>query len=178
MATATLIPLSEYLATGYRPDCEYIDGELRERKMGETDHSRLQMLLSRYLSNREEQWGIIVLPEQRVQVTSTRYRVPDIVVVLGPLPSTPILHEPPFLCIEILSRDDSMYDMQERIDDYLNMGVPHVWVVNPRSRRTFLYTTEFMREAKDGILRTTDPQIEVPMSELGSLHTATDLPAQ
>jgi Uma2 family endonuclease len=160
------ISLSEYLATGYLPDCEYIDGELRERSTGETDHSRLQMLLSRYLSNREKQWGIIVLPAQRVQVKSARYRVPDIVVVHGPLPSTPILHEPPFLCIEILSRDDSVYDMQERIDDYLNMGVPHIWVVNPRSRREFLYTSESMREAKGGILRTTNPQIEVPLSEL------------
>lgn len=104
MVTATsTIPLSEYLATGYRPDCEYIDGELRERKVGETEHSRLQMLLSRYLSNREKQWDIIVLPAQRVQVKSDRYRVPDIVVVRGTLPSTPVLHEPPFLCIEILS---------------------------------------------------------------------------
>jgi Uma2 family endonuclease len=166
MATATLVPLNEYLATGYRPDCEYIDGELRERKMGETDHSRLQALLIGFLLMREKQWGIIVLPEQRVQVTATRYRVPDIVVVRGPLPSSPILREPPFLCIEILSRDDSMYDMQERIDDYLNMGIPHVWVVNPRSRRAFLYTPDCMREAKDGILRTADPEIELPMAEL------------
>lgn len=59
-----------------------------------------------------------------------------------------------------------MYDMQERIDDYLNMGVPHVWVVNPRLRRAFLYTSEFMHEAKDGILHTTNPRIEVPLSEL------------
>jgi hypothetical protein len=63
MATATLVSVSEYLQTSYRPDCEYIDGEVRERNMGELDHSRLQMLLSRYLSNREVQWGIIVLPE-------------------------------------------------------------------------------------------------------------------
>lgn len=166
MATATLVPVSEYLSTGYRPDCEYLDGELLERNMGETDHSRLQMLLSRYLSNREKQWGITVLPEQRVQVKLNRYRVPDIVVVRGPLPSTPILHEPPFLCIEILARDDSMDDMQERIDDYLSMGVPHVWVVNPRNRRAFIYNSDCMREAKDGILRTLDPEIEVPMSGL------------
>jgi hypothetical protein len=71
---ALRIPLSEYLTTG-RPDCEYIDGALRHRNVGETDHSRLQMLLSGYLSNREQQWGIIVIPEQRVRVKSERYRV-------------------------------------------------------------------------------------------------------
>jgi hypothetical protein len=59
-----------------------------------------------------------------------------------------------------------MDDMQERIDDYLKMGVPHVWVVNPRSRRAFLYMPECMREAKDGILRTAESEIEVPMAEL------------
>ena len=166
MSTAVTIPLSEYLDSVYRPDREYIDGELLERNLGELDHSRLQMLLSHYLCSREKQWGIVVLPEQRVQVKATRYRVPDITVVVGPLPSTPILLEPPFLCIEILARDDSMNDMQDRIDDYLTFGVPHVWVVNPRKSRAFHYTPDGMREAKDGVLRTEDPEIVVPILEL------------
>jgi Uma2 family endonuclease len=166
MATATLVSVSEYLQTSYRPDCEYIDGEVRERNMGELDHSRLQMLLSRYLSNREVQWGIIVLPEQRVQVKSTRFRVPDVTVIAGPLPATPILIDPPFLCIEILSRGDSMYDVQERIDDYLAFGVQHVWVIDPRTRRAFEYTSDGIREVKDGILRTKNPDIELPLSAM------------
>jgi hypothetical protein len=49
VSTGTVVTLSEYLATSYRPDCEYLDGELLERNVGEWDHSRLQMLLSRYL---------------------------------------------------------------------------------------------------------------------------------
>jgi Uma2 family endonuclease len=166
MATATIVPLSEYLDSSYRPDREYIDGILLERNMGESDHSRLQALLIGYLLNRESQWGIVVMPEQRVQVKSTRYRVPDITVVAGPLPATPILHEPPFLCIEILSRGDSMYEMQDRIDDYLTFGVPFVWILNPRTRRAFIYTADGMREAKDGILRTQNPDIEVPLAAL------------
>ena len=127
MSTATVVPLSEYLAASYRPDREYLDGELLERNVGEWDHCRLQMLLSRYLSNREKQWGIIVVPEQRVQVKATRYRVPDISVVTGPAPAGPILEEPPFLCIEILSRNDRMAEMLERIDDYLSFGVRYVF---------------------------------------------------
>ena len=75
--------VSEYLATSYRPGREFLDGKLLERNAGEWDHSRLQMLLSRYLSNREKQWGIIVVPEQRVQVKATRFRVPDITVIAG-----------------------------------------------------------------------------------------------
>ncbi len=139
MATATIVALSEYLDTSYRPDREYIDGEILERNVGESDHSRLQALLIGYLVNRESQWGIVVMPEQRVQVKSTRYRVPDITVVAGPLPPTPILHEPPFLCIEILSRGDSMYEMQDRIDDYLTFGVPHVCLEPAHPARVSLY---------------------------------------
>src|SRR5580698_7232471 len=87
------LTLSEYLAASYRPDREYLDGELLERNVGEWDHSRLQMLLSRYLSNREKQWGTLVAPEQRVQVKATRYRVPDISVLVGAAPPGPILEE-------------------------------------------------------------------------------------
>lgn len=47
MATSTLIPVSEYLNTVYRPDCDYIDGELRERNVGERPHAQLQIILGR-----------------------------------------------------------------------------------------------------------------------------------
>ena len=100
MSTATVISLHEYLTTSYRPDREYLDGEVLERNVGEWDHSRLQMLLSRYLSNREKEWGILVVPEQRVQVKATRFRVPDISVLAGIAPTGGILVEPPLLCIE------------------------------------------------------------------------------
>jgi Uma2 family endonuclease len=166
MSTAVTVPLQEYLDTVYRPDREYIDGEVLERSLGEVDHSRFQMLLSNYLYSRENQWGIVVLPEQRVQVRTTRYRVPDITVVSGPIPTTPILFQPPFLCVEILSRGDSMDSVQERIDDYLAFGVPHVWVINPRKPRAFHYTADAIQDAKDGVLRTTTPEIVVPIFEL------------
>ncbi len=166
MSTIVTVPLNEYLDSVYEPECEYIAGELRDRNVGEVEHSRQQVLIGSYLGNREEQWGIFTLLAQRVRVKSTRYRVPDITVVLGALPATPILQEPPFLCIEILSRGDRVDDMQDKIDDYLAFGVPYVWVVNPRKSRAFEYTADGMREAKDGILRTANPDIVVPILEL------------
>lgn len=166
MSTGTVVPLSEYLATSYRPDCDYLDGELLERNVGEWDHSRLQMLLSRYLSNREKQWDILVVPEQRVQVKATRFRVPDISVLTGPPPAGPIIVDPPFLCIEILSPSDRMKEMQDRIDDYLDFGVRYVWLLHPRSRRAFVYTRDAVQEVKNGVLTTADPAICVPLSEL------------
>ena len=82
MSTSTLVPLAEYLNTSYRPDCDYLEGELLERNVGEWDHSRLQTLLAWYLRSREKQWGILAVTEQRVQVKARRYRVPDVTVLL------------------------------------------------------------------------------------------------
>jgi len=166
MPIETAVPLSEYLNTSYRPDCDYLEGELLERNVGEWDHSRLQMLLGRYLSNRESQWGILVVTEQRLQVKPKRFRVPDITVLKGSRPAGGIVTEPPFLCIEILSPDDRMAEMQERIDDYLAFGVRYVWVVNPRTRHANIYTADGIREVRDGVLTTADPDISVSLSDL------------
>jgi Uma2 family endonuclease len=165
VSTATAVPLSEYLQTSYRPDCEYLDGELLERNVGELDHSGLQMSLSYYLYSRKKQWGIWVLPEQHVQVKAKRFRVPDITVLTAP-PTGQILQQPPFLCIEILSPSDRMAEMQDRIDDYLNFGVSYVWLIHPKTRRTFVYTPDGVREVKDGILSKENPEIRVCLAEL------------
>lgn len=166
MPPATLVPVAEYLTTSYRPDCDYLEGELLERNVGEWDHSRLQSLIVRYLMNREKTWGILTVTAQRVQVRANRYRVPDISVIRGGPPSEPILRNPPFLCIEILSPSDRMSEMQERIDDYLDFGVAWVWVINPKSRRGFVYSHHAIHEVRDGILTTTAPDIRVPLAEL------------
>ena len=64
MSTATQVrglsvDLANYLETTYRPDCEYVDGELRERNVGKFEHARLQSLLAGWLINHEGEWGII-----------------------------------------------------------------------------------------------------------------------
>lgn len=166
MGTATLVPVSEYLATDYSPDCEYVDGELEERNVGEKDHGNVQKRLLLYLGSREKELGIYVIQEQRLQLSPRRFRVPDICVVVGPEPDEQIFTRPPFLCVEILSPEDRMSRMQEKIDDYLGFGVRYVWLVNPHSRRAYVYTSEGMTEAKDGVLRTRDPEMAVPLAEV------------
>jgi Uma2 family endonuclease len=166
MASATLIPVEEYFRTTYRPDREYLEGALVERNVGERDHSALQMALAAYLFSRRKQWRIVVLPEQRVQVKPRRYRIPDITVLNASDPNEPIVHTAPLLCIEILSREDSMLDMQDRLDDYFGFGVPCVWIVNPRSHKAYICMPGQMIETADGILRAPGTDITVPLSEL------------
>src|SRR3990172_763719 len=165
MERSTLVPVEEYLSKSFRPDREYVDGELLERNVGEKDHSKLQMVLSAYLYSRRDELGIHVFPEQRVQVKPTRFRVPDICVVTGEEPQEQIFTTPPFLCVEILSKDDRMSEMQERINDYLSFGVRYVWVIDPRTKQAYVHTSEASHEVKDA-LRTENPEIVVPLDEL------------
>ena len=133
MATALRIPLSEYLGISYRPDREYVDGEIRERNVGKWEHARLQWLLALWFGTHEKQWGITGSTEQRVRVSANRVRVPDLVVLTaGAQPD--VLTDPPLLVIEILSPDDSYSDTQDRAQDYRAMGVETVWIIDPKTR--------------------------------------------
>jgi Uma2 family endonuclease len=133
MASATQIPVSEYLDTIYHPDREYVDGELRERNVGKWEHARIQWLMAGWFVKHELAWNVIGSTEQRVRISPTRIRIPDL-VVLRPGPQPDILTEPPLLIIEILSPDDSYSDLQERCQDYWQMGVKTVWIVDPKTR--------------------------------------------
>ena len=133
MATTLHNSLSEYLAITYRPDREYVDGEIRERNVGKWEHARVQWLLAVWFGAHEQQWGITGSTEQRVRVSDNRIRVPDVVVLTaGPQPD--VLTDPPLLVIEILSPDDSYSDTQERAQDYRAMGVETVWIIDPKTR--------------------------------------------
>jgi hypothetical protein len=92
IATPVLIPVSEYLATSYRPDCEYIDGEIKERKLGETPHSTIQTMLSVIFHANRIAWGARSFSEQRVQTSETHFRVPDIAVIRLGTPGGPVSH--------------------------------------------------------------------------------------
>jgi hypothetical protein len=94
MATILQIPLEEYNGIIYRPDREYVDGEIRERNVGKYEHARVQALLARWFGNHEQEWGVQVVTEQRVQVSPTRVRIPD-VALLTPGAQPDVIVDPP-----------------------------------------------------------------------------------
>jgi Uma2 family endonuclease len=124
-ALPALVSVEEYLRTVYDPDCDYVDGVVVERNVGEKSHGKLQLELAVFLRERRHLWNIFVAVETRIQISRTRFRVPDICVIAGPEPDEEIFTQPPFLCIEILSPEDRMSRMQVKIDDYLGFGVKY-----------------------------------------------------
>ena len=159
------MPIEEYLATSYSPDCGYPHGILLERNVGELDHSDLQTEIGAWFRARRAKLGIWAFVEQRVQVAPRHIRIPDVCLVQG-RPSEQVFRTPPLAVIEILSKDDRMSEMQERLADYVAFGVRHVWLIDPRSRRAFAYTSDGSRELKDGVLRSDDPAFALSLAEL------------
>jgi Uma2 family endonuclease len=175
MATKTLVPLREYLETTYHPDCEWIDGELRERNLGEGQHSVVQGFFIVLFHSHRQEWQVRVFPELRVQTSATHYRIPDICVTRKSSPFEAIVHTPPLLCIEILSPDDRMSEMQEKVDDYLQMGVEMVWVVDPRRRKAFQTDGRSLQPVEELAVHATAIRVPVPdvFAELNELEGVT-----
>ncbi len=56
-----------------------------------------------------------------------------------------------------------------RVRDYLEMGVPYIWLIDCESRIAYTASPqEGLRELKTGILRAENPTFEVPLAEIFS----------
>jgi Uma2 family endonuclease len=143
MAAATQLPISvsEYLHTSYRPDCDYVDGVVEERSLGELDHAALQGALLVWFSQHVRQRGVRAYPELRVKVSPTRFRVADICVLSTTAPREQIIQTPPVALIEILSPEDRVSRYLERLEDYRHMGIRNLWVIDPAGRRGFDFSS-------------------------------------
>jgi Uma2 family endonuclease len=166
MSSATLIPVEEYLRTSYRPDCDYVDGEVQERNFGEFDHATLQAALIAWFHGRRREWNILVLPEQRVQVSPARFRIPDVSILAGDYSREPIVRVPPLVCIEILSPEDRMGRVRERVNDYLSLGVKHIWVLDPATREAFIADAAGFHTPVGEVLSVPGTPIHLPLPQI------------
>jgi Uma2 family endonuclease len=49
---------------------------------------------------------------------------------------------PPDLAVEVLSPNDRVYELDEKLADYRKVGVPLVWVINPGSRTVTVHSID------------------------------------
>lgn len=160
------VSVREYLTTSYRPDCDYVDGRIEERNVGEFDHALIQTLLAHIFTTNRDAWGIIALTEIRVQVNPTNFRIPDVTVLRAGTPREQILTHPPLMVIEILSSEDRLSRITKRTDEYLDFGIEHIWIVDPSRRLAYRVTRTGLELAPNGELAVPDTPIRVPLNEL------------
>jgi len=156
MSTTALIPEEAYLRTVYEPDCEYDDGVVVERNVGEPDHSWFQAALAAYFFSRRKTWGIEVFTEVRHKLRSGRYMLPDVCVICGP----------PVVWIEILSPEDRPMRVNKKIRELLEFGAGNIWIIDPETLEAEIHTVEGSTPVADGVLRVPGTPIEVLLNSL------------
>ena len=134
MATTTGISLEEYLQTSYKPDCEYIDGALKEKPVVQFVHGKLQGLLFVWFWQHQAEWHTQCAVETRTQVGAAKVRLPDLVVVSANSHEQGTLTVAPLVAVEVLSPTDSYADLRARAEDLTAMGVRNVWLIDPDHR--------------------------------------------
>jgi Uma2 family endonuclease len=105
------------------------------------------------------------LPEIRIRISPTRYRVADLAVWRDDNIGQGIPAVSPFLAIEILSPEDRITRMQPKIAEYLSIGVEWIWLIDPIERSAICYSQRNPTGALTETLRTENPTIEIPLAK-------------
>jgi Uma2 family endonuclease len=116
-------------------------------------------------SNWRQSANVRVFAELRLQTTPTRFRIPDVVAIDRNAPDEQIVTHPPLLCVEILSPEDRMPRMQEKIEEYFRMGVRAVWIIDPRTQTGYQCTGPSLQEWRPSstlAVPGTPIQLEIP----------------
>jgi Uma2 family endonuclease len=182
MNTATLtqpVTPEDLLAMPDGDSYELVDGKLVERYMGSRSSyigSRLVHLLTAFCDERKAGWvwgadcGYQCFPDRPNLV-----RKPDVSFIrMGRLPGeeAPEGHTriPPDLAVEVVSPKDLYYEISERVHDFLAVGVPLVWVIDPTVRTVLIYrqngTITGVREGEELDGEDVLPGFRCPVREL------------
>lgn len=133
MSTTTHISEEQYLRSALKPDAEYVDGEIRERHVGTYDHNDWQQAIQRWFVEHAKEWNVRSIQEQRMRVRPAKYRIPDVAVLDRAYPLEQVVTIAPIAVFEVLSPEDTVLELNEKLDDYAAMGIPHIWVVDPKT---------------------------------------------
>ena len=165
VATPT-VSVEEYLHSVYKPDMDLVDGVLEDRNVGEFDHWRIQRALLEALIKGEKTFGYYVVQETRTQISPARFRVPDTCLIPRNQFPDRIIRTAPLLCVEVLSPEDRFVRMKVKCNDYLEMGVPEVWVIDPSKRVVSIFRGDTISEHFEGAITVPDTSVEVSLKDL------------
>jgi Uma2 family endonuclease len=148
---------------------ELIDGYLREKKMGQ-ESAAINLRIGHFLA-------LVVMPARLGELfdSESMYRCfpsrprqvrrPDVSFIRrdrlpgGRVP-VGICTVRPDLAVEVVSPGDGYYELDEKVADYFDAGVPLIWVVSPKTRTVLVYHADGaarrLRETDD---LTADPVI-------------------
>jgi Uma2 family endonuclease len=126
---------------------ELVKGELRKMTPAGTRHgSIITRLLSALVQHVDSRWARSLGPDTGFKIAESpdTVRAPDIAFVSKErIPAGELTEKfwpgAPDLAVEVISPTDTLYELDEKIEEYMTSGVTLVWVVNPKKRTVTVY---------------------------------------
>jgi Uma2 family endonuclease len=147
--TAQLLTAEDLLAMpGDGMRYELVKGEVRTMPPGGSEHGAVGIRLSTPLAQHVEAHRLGVVFGAETGFILSRdpdtVRAPDIAFVRQeriPRAGLPKTYWPgaPDLAVEIMSPSDRVFEVDEKVEEWLVAGTKMVWVVNPRQRTVTVY---------------------------------------
>jgi Uma2 family endonuclease len=146
--TATEKDVIRYLEAPRKRLCELIDGVLVEKPMG-----MLEGILGAWLSHRlwtfveSLDLGIVFGSDSPIRFQIGLVRLPDVGFISWDripneeMPSDEIGKIIPDLAVEILSRSNTVAEIDRKLDNYFEAGVQLAWVIDPKTQTADVYTS-------------------------------------
>ena len=140
-ATKPVVSVEDYLRMSFEgPAPELVDGELVERGLTMYPHAKAQGRCYGLLDRAAKNYPLFPVTEVRLRVSESRIRVADVAAFKDIEPTELVPSTPPFVVIEIVSRDDRYIDILTKLEEYRQWGVPYVWLVDPWLRKLNVFT--------------------------------------
>ena len=178
-ATEHLITAEEFLHMKEQEGAELVDGRIVDVPMGSMSSwlgGELLFLIRLFLKTNDVGWvfpqelGMAIWPDR-----PRRVRKPDLAFVRhgrlpGGKPEEGWLSVAPDLAVEVVSPGDTVQDLEQKLDEYREAGIPLIWVIYPVTRRAHVLGSNRARVelGPDGILDGEDvlPGFKLPLAEL------------
>jgi Uma2 family endonuclease len=127
-----------------KPYVEFIHGVVLEKAWPDFPHSVVQAELAKVLGVWADDFGGMVLTEQRFVLDAQgeeHILLPDVCWLSAEVtaPARGPLRRPPTLAAEVLSPGDRYGKVQDKVMLYLHAGVRIVWIIDPEARNVSIY---------------------------------------
>ncbi len=128
--------------------CELVDGVLVEKTVGYYE-SRVAIVLGYFIElflDRHD-LGIALGPDGTLRLMPGLVRIPDVSFISWTkfpnreLPPEPIPDLVPDLTVEVLGEGNTAEEMGRKLREYFKVGVRLVWLIDPATRTTEVYTS-------------------------------------